>query len=506
MKGKVYLVGAGPGDPGLLTVKAMCLLRQADLVVYDYLANPAHLRHCRPEAVTICVGKRFRYHRFSQNKINRLIVGAARKGQKVVRLKGGDPYLFGRGGEEALFLQRHQIPFEVVPGVTSATACAAYAGIPLTHREHNASVTFLTGHRAADNNLDSVRWEKIADLGGTLVIYMGFYNLSVIARKLVKAGMRADTPAAVIEWGTLPRQRSCVGQLKNIAASVASKKMKAPCIIIIGPTVALGKKLNWFESLPLFGKTVAVTRARERNTRISKKLSRLGAEVLEFPTIEIESLSEFKEMDRAIRELDHQDWAVFTSVYGVNAFFDRLRKTHEKDARALSRLRIAAVGPETAAALEENGISPDLVPPRFETEAIVAEFAARFGNLKGKHVVLFRTDIAPPALEAGLKKLGAEVTRVTAYRTRLPHSAPKEAVERLSKGAVDFVTFTSSSTVDHFVKILGTRRTRFIAQKTRFASIGPVTTATLKKHGLKPACQAKIFTVDGLVEAIRKCR
>lgn len=504
MKGRVSLVGAGPGDPGLLTLKARDRLKEADLVIYDTLANPEHLKHTKDSAAAICVGKQFRHHPYSQKKINRMIIQAARKGQNVVRLKGGDPYLFGRGGEEALYLHERGVSFEVIPGVTSATACAAYAGIPLTHREHNASVTFLTGHRAHDENLDSVPWNKIASLNGTLVIYMGFYNLAKIAERLIRAGMPAVTRICVIEWGTLPKQRSCEGTLSNIAAKVREKKLHAPAIIIVGEVVSLKKQLNWYERLPLFGKKVAVTRTREKIGGMAQKLKELGAEVLEFPTIEIAPLSDFSGMDQALRTLSGFDWVVFTSAYGVEAFFNRLRGHHKKDARILKNIRIACVGPETEKALKDQGLSADLVPKRFETIAIVEEFKIKKIPLHGKKILLVRALIAPPELEEGLKKMGADVTRVAAYQTRIPKGVSKELKEALASGSVDFVSFTSSSTVNHFVKMLGLNNAKKISKRTRFASIGPVTSRTLKSHGLKAHCQASVFTTDGLVEAIRR--
>ena len=305
--GLVSLVGAGPGDPDLLTVKALKRIREADLIVYDYLVNPEHLRHAKDSTVKICVGKGFRHHRLSQRRINRLIIRSAKKGQTVVRLKGGDPYLFGRGGEEALYLYEHKISFEVVPGVTSATACAAYSGIPLTHREHNASVTFLTGHRAHDENLDSVDWRRIVALSGTLVIYMGFYNLGRIAKRLVEYGMPVETRVSVIQWGTLPWQKSCVGTLLNIEKIVSKKNMGAPSIIIIGDVVSLKNKLNWFEKLPLFGKKVLITRTREKSGVLKEKLAGLGAWVLEMPAIEVKPIKNFLSLDRTIQKINDFD-------------------------------------------------------------------------------------------------------------------------------------------------------------------------------------------------------
>ncbi|HTL71374.1 MAG TPA: uroporphyrinogen-III C-methyltransferase [Candidatus Eisenbacteria bacterium] len=503
MKGKAYLVGAGPGDPGLLTVKACRLLGEADLIVYDYLANPAHLRHAKKGAATLCVGERFRYRTLSQDRINRLIVDAARKGKTVVRLKGGDPYLFGRGGEEALFLERHGVPFEVVPGVTSATACAGYAGIPLTHRDHNSSVTFLTGHRADDENLDTIDWKSLVSLGGTLVIYMGFYNLERIARRLMQCGMPAAMPVSVIEWGTLPRQRSCDGTLAGIGEAVRRRKLHAPCVIIVGEVVSLRKKLNWFERLPLFGKKILVTRTREKSASLREKLESLGAEVLEFPAIEIlpPAGAGRAALDRAAASLPDNDWVVFSSAHAVEALFSALAG-RKKDVRAFGGVKIASVGPATSRALRERGLSPDLEPARFESSAVAEEFRRRFGRLEGRKILLPSADIAPRDLEHSLSRLGADVRRVTAYRTRTPKKFPADVRKALSEG-VDFVTFTSASTVRHFVRALGRAAARKAARRACLASIGPVTSRELRANGLRAGCQAKEFTVDGLVAAMK---
>ncbi len=495
----VYLVGSGPGDPGLLTLKAQACLREADLIVYDYLANPAHLKHASGSAVKICVGRGFRHKKLSQAKINRLIVGAAKKGRTVVRLKGGDPYLFGRGGEEALFLGKHGIPFRVVPGITSAVACATYAGIPLTHRDFSSSVTFLTGHKADDKDLDLIPWKNIVALKkGTIVIYMGFYNLEKIAKLLAQNGMARATPVAVVEWGTLGRQRSCDGTLGSIAAKSVSLGLKAPCLIVIGDVVSLRKKLNWFERLPLFGKKIAVTRTREQSIALSEKLEEFGAVAIEFPTIRIERPSSFAVMDRALRNLKEYDWAIFSSAHGVRSFFERLLKTGS-DARLFGSCRVAAVGPQTAEEIQRYGIRAELVPERYETKALAEEFLKKAGGLQGKKILLVRAAIASPELEVSLHAAGAEVTRVDAYRTLLPVPAP-----RMPEGAVHAVTFTSASTVDNFVKLFGPKKARSLSRKACFASIGPVTSAALRKHGLKVGCEAARFTTDGLVETLKK--
>ena len=501
MKGKVYLVGAGPGDPGLLTVKADRLLRSADLIVYDYLANPRHLDRARTDAARICVGKRYRHQVYTQEKINRLILKAAKAGRQVVRLKGGDPYLFGRGGEEALFLQKHGVAFEVVPGVTSATACAAYAGVPLTHRDHNASVTFLTGHRAGDENLDSIDWQKVVSLGGTLVIYMGFYNLAVIARRLRESGMRSDAKVCVIEWGTLPRQKTCEGTLASIAGHVKRAGLGAPCIILVGDVVSLRGRLAWYERLPLFGKTVVVTRAEASNAKLTEKLSELGAEVVACPTIEIRPLASTAALDRALKDLSVLNWAVFTSPHGVRAVFGRLTARHA-DARAFAGVKIACIGPGTAEALALHGLQADLVPDYYFTDGLVRALKAR--GVRGQTIGLFRTDIAPEALEKGLRALGAAVRTVVAYRTRRPRGVPEAAARALKKGSAHCVTFTSASTFENFIRLLGRPAAQRLARRSAFVSIGPVTTQTMRRFGFKPRKQAAVHDIDGLVKAVRE--
>lgn len=487
------MVGAGPGDPGLLTLKAKRRLEEADFVVYDYLANPAHLKHTRPSAVTVCVGKGYRHKTLSQEKLNRMIIAEARKGRRVVRLKGGDPYLFGRGGEEALVLARSGIPFEVIPGVTSAVACAAYAGIPLTFRHFNSSVTFLTGHRA-DSSYEA--WEHVPK-SGTLAVYMGLYNLETVAETLIETGFPPETKAAVIEWGTLPRQRSCDGTLADIAAAARRMGIRPPAMVIVGEGVSLRKSLNWFERLPLFGKRVLITRARDKAGALADKLSEMGAEPLGLAAIET-APGDKRAIDAAIRRLPRTDWIVFTSVTGVEAFFSRLRALG-KDTRSVTA-RVASVGPETSRALGDRGIRPDLEPRRYETAALAEAFRRK--NLKGKRVALFRTDIATPELERNLRKLGALVERVIAYRTRVPKDL-KKALPGVLAGGFDAAAFTSGSTVDHFVRAVGRARARAWSRKAVFASIGPVTSRALRRHGLKVGCQARVFTTDGLAEALR---
>lgn len=496
--GRISLVGAGPGDPGLLTLKARKRLREADLIVYDTLANPRHLVHAKRSAKTLCVGEGFRHKKNPQDRVNRLIVSSARRGLNVVRLKGGDPCLFGRGGEEALFFAQRGLPFEFVPGVTTATAAAAYAGVPLTHRDHNAAVTFVTGHRAHDETLDSIDWKKIAGLDGTIVVYMGFYNLGIIAEKLQQAGLAPNTPVLVVEWGTLGRQRSVDGTLATIERLVAERKFGPPCLLVIGGVVSLRRELGWFEKLPLFGKKIVITRPGGRCDRLHAKLTELGAEALPFPVIAVEPPKSWKAVDAAIRELHRHDWVVFTSVSGVKMFLNRLF-ARGRDARAFGAAKIAAIGPETARMLEAYGLKADRIPERFETRSLARAFSAR---KKLSSTLLVRTGLADKALDRSMEKAFERVARVDAYRTVLPKTFPADIRKTIAAGSADIVTFTSASTVDHFVRALGKAAVRKISRKTRFASIGPATSAALKRHGFRPWVEARVHTFDGLVDAM----
>lgn len=501
-KGLVSLVGSGPGDPSLLTLKALKRIRAADVIICDYLANPAHLRHASKDAEIIHVGKGFRHKALSQEKINRLITRKAHSGKNVVRLKGGDPYLFGRGGEEALILAQQKIPFEVIPGVTSATACAAYAGIPLTHRDHNASVTFLTGHRAHDENLDTIDWQALARDKGTLVIYMGFYNLKKITQHLLRAGMPSSTPSAVVEWGTLPRQKVCTAPLQSLASRAAALKLKAPCMIFIGEVTRLRSKLSWFEKLPLFGKRVLLTRLREGIGVFRDRFEELGAEAIEMPLIEIKPPKSFASMDTAIRGVRQYSWLVFSSSPGVRSFMDRLSVHHRKDSRWLSNIKVASIGSETSKTLKTYGIRPDLTPKKFDTQGILRAFKTQ--KISAKKILIPKAVIADNALELGLSKLGAQPVRIPAYQTQIPKKLPAGLKERVLKEGVEFVVFTSSSTVHHFVRIFGMRQARKISRSSKFLSIGPVTSAALRSYKFKVFCEAEKYTLDGLIEMLKE--
>ena len=496
--GQVFLVGAGPGDPGLITVKGLNCLRAADVVIYDFLANRRLLREARDDAERIYVGKRGGQHTMTQDDINALLVAKAREGKRVCRLKGGDPYVFGRGGEEALVLAEAGVAFEVVPGVTAGVAAPAYAGIPVTHRGCTSSVAFVTGHEDPAKALSAIDWDKLATGAGTLVIYMGVKRLPITVEALRAGGLPADTPAALIEWGTLPRQRTAAGTLANILD--VGKDIRPPAVFVVGKVVALRERLRWFELRPLFGRCVLVTRARTQASQLSARLEGLGAEVLEMPTIRIEPPESHAALDRAIARLEAYHWTVFTSVNGVDAFFEGLGRAG-KDARAVPL--VASIGRATSDRLAGHGIRVDCEPPRFTGQALVEALGAR-GGLAGRRVLLPRAAEAPDTVPAGLSALGAQVDEVPAYRT-LPAGPPDdETLERLLAGQVHFVTFTSSSTVRGFVAAIGADRLAALPAAVRVVSIGPVTSATARELGMAVAAEAAEHTIAGLVATLER--
>ena len=480
----VYLVGAGPGDVGLLTLRACKLLRAADVVIYDRLADDAILNFCAG-AKKIYVGKSAGKHTFKQEEINRLLAEEARQNKIVVRLKGGDPFVFGRGGEEALFLREKNLPFEIVPGVTSAVAVPAYAGIPVTHRGLAASFAVITGHEDPTKPESTIRWEKISTAVDTLIFLMGVANLPQIVSKLIEHGRAPDTPAALIRWGTKSAQKVLLTTL----AEAPSKKISPPAIFVVGEVVNLREQLRWFETRPLFGKKFLVTRARAQASKLSRALKNLGAEVIECPTIKIAEPSDnFRQLDAAIKNLRGFDWIIFTSANGVEKFFARL-KLHNLDARALNK--VAAIGAATAEKLLSFGIVADVVPKDFVAESLAAALKNFVG---GKKILLARAQEARDVLPAALKNFGAQVTVAPAYKT-LP-----EVSTQIDFDAIDLATFTSSSTVKNFVAAHGVDELK----KFPTAAIGPITAQTLQSLGVKPAVVAEKFTIDGLVEAIGK--
>ncbi|MEJ2723909.1 MAG: uroporphyrinogen-III C-methyltransferase, partial [Deltaproteobacteria bacterium] len=500
-KGKVYLVGAGPGDPGLLTLKGKACIEEADVVVYDYLANRAFLEHAKSGAEQIYVGKRGGRHTMSQEDINRLIVDKAKAGLNVVRLKGGDPFIFGRGGEEARELVRSGVPFEVVPGVTSAIAVPAYAGIPLTHRDFTSTVAIVTGQEDPSKEESDIDWEKLATGVGTLVFLMGVGNLPRIAESLMEHGRSPKTPAAVIRRGTGPDQKTVVGSLGDIVREVQKQGLKPPAVIVVGEIVKLREELNWFEEKPLFGKRIVVTRAREQASDFLKGLSALGALCIEFPTIEVIPPSGWDALDGAVRSLESYQWLLFTSVNGVKYFFQRLESLGE-DVRDLKGIKVGAIGPKTAASLKAKGIAPDLVPTEYRAEAVVEAFRDRAPE--GCTVLLPRAAQARDVLPRELERMGAKVDVVEAYRTVKPEGDKGRVQAMLEKGEIHMVTFTSSSTVTNFVDMFEPAKETLLGwmEKVAVACIGPVTARGAKDKGLKVSLVAPEYTTESLTAAI----
>ena len=495
--GTVFLVGAGPGDPGLITVKGAQCLRSADVVLYDRLVDRRLLAMAPPHAELIDVGKVRGDRPDRQDGINALLIEKARAGGRVVRLKGGDPFVFGRGGEEAAALSGAGVPYQVVPGVTSAVAAPAYAGIPLTHRGYASSFTVVTGSEAPGKDESAIAWDKLAGLGGTIVVLMGWERLEEIVGTLVREGLPADTPAALIQWGSESYQRTVVGTLADIVERARESGIAPPVVVVIGDVVRLRDRLSWFDSRPLFGKRVLVTRSRSQASALAELLSLEGAEAVEAPTIEVRPLEDTAELDDAVRNVSRYRWAVFTSANAVDAVFDRLTAL-SLDARALRDTRVAAIGEATSARLRDRGVIADLVP-RESVSASMAE-ALRGHVAAGDTVLLPQADIAGEELRVGLSQAGAEVRHVVAYRTVTPE-ASAELVSGLLEEGMDVVTFTSSSTVRNFARLLGGDVGRL--GDTRVACIGPLTAATAKQLGMDVHVVAEKSTVAGLVDAIK---
>lgn len=506
-KPTVYLVGAGPGDSKLITVKGFELITKADCIIYDYLVNPELLKFRRDNCKLIYVGKKAGVHTLSQDGINQFLVREAKKHDLVVRLKGGDPFVFGRGAEEALYLKKNKINFEIVPGITSAIAVPAYAGIPITERSLTSTVGFITGHEdptKIDSNID---WEALVKALGTMVFLMGVGNLGLIVKKLIDCGKPKNTPVALIRWGTTAKQKTVIGALSNIVSLAKDNNMAPPVVIVVGETVRLRQNLNWFENKPLFAKRIIVTRTREQASQLSERLKGLGAEVFEIPTIKIVSLKADAQLKNAFFS-DAYDWIFFTSQNGVQEFSAFLERTG-KDSRIFGQAKICAIGSETAKSLRGIGITADYVPSEFVAEAVVNHFkklSLRYRQRRWKQseekVLILRAKKARDILPEGLKKTGFNVKIVDLYDTAIPKESAAALKEAL-KEQLDYITFTSSSTVENFIGLLGKDYRRKLSG-VKFASIGPVTSKALKKFALKAEVEAKVYTIDGLVEAMLK--
>jgi uroporphyrinogen III methyltransferase/synthase len=499
-EGCVWLVGVGPGDPRLITVGAVDVLSRAEVVVYDRLI-PKKLVDLAPvKAERVYVGKEATQRgALGQQQINEVLVTKGREGKRVVRLKGGDPFVFGRGGEEAEVLAKAGIPFEIVPGVTSAIAAAAYAGIPLTHRRMSSSFAVVTGHEYPEKAEVAIDWKAVARATDTLVILMGSSNLDEIMKRLMEGGRKPEEPAAVVRWGTTPEQQVITGRVADIAGRAREAGITPPIATVIGEVVRLREKLRWFDNKPLFGKRVLVTRAAEQAGALSHALSEAGAEAIELPAIEIVPNVDRRALAEALRHLEasEYDWAVFSSANGVDIFFQELRKVG-KDARALGRAKVCAIGPATAIALSERGVRADLLPERFLAEGVVEALART--DISGRRVLWPRARGARRALVTGLERLGAGVDEVPLYSAGVPE-VDEEAMSRLRAGEIDIVTFASPSAVRNLLKMLGDDRKPL--EKPVIACIGPVTAAAARRAGLRVEVEAPEHTIEGLMTALR---
>lgn len=500
-KGYVYLIGAGPGDPGLITVKGRECIARADVIMYDYLANEELLRHARPDAELIYAGKVGGAHNREQSQINELLVAKALEGKVVARLKGGDPFVFGRGGEECEALVAAGIPFEVVPGVTAGIGAPSYAGIPLTHRHVTTSVAFVTGHEHPGKEVSEIDWERLSLGSGTVVFYMGMKNLPQIAAHLMDHGRPPETPVALVRWGTRPEQEVLVGTLADIAERARRANFKAPAITIVGEVVNLREQLRWFDNRPLFGKGILVTRAADQAGAFAQLLAGQGAHVHECPTIEIVPPEDTAGLDGAISSLAGFDWLIFTSANAVKYFFARLAELG-LDSRAIGPARVCAVGPRTAASLAPHGITPDLVPADYKGEGVVEAF--REMEVKGKRFLFPKADRAREVIPAGLEALGGEVTAPVAYRNVTPGTLPPHILQALEERRIHCVTFTSSSTAENLAAMIGENRLLHLLEGVAVASIGPITSKTCRELGLDVRIEPAEYTVAALTEEIVK--
>jgi len=498
-KGHVYLIGAGPGDPGLITIKGRECIARADVILYDHLANEGLLEYARADAELIYAGKVGGAHNREQGQINGLLVEKALAGKVVARLKGGDPFVFGRGGEECEALVNAGIPFEVVPGVTAGIGASAYAGIPLTHRDFTTSVAFVTGHEHPGKESSEIDWERLSLGSGTVVFYMGMKNLPQIAENLMAHGRSPETPVALIRWGTRPEQEVLIGTLANIAEKAGRASFKPPAITVVGEVVRLREKLRWFDNRPLSGRGILVTRAVEQAGEFSGMLAGLGARVFECPTINIVPPEDYTGLDQAIASLNSFEWLIFTSVNAVNYFFARLAALG-LDTRAIGPARVCAVGPKSAAALLPFGVRADLVPDDYKAEGVIAAF--RSMDLKGMQFLFPKGDRAGDVIPAGLVELGGEVVAPVTYCNVTPDYLPEQVVEALEERKIDCVTFTSSSTAQNLASMLGENNLLHLLEGVAVAAIGPVTARTCRELELEVHIEPKEYTLAALTEAI----
>jgi uroporphyrinogen III methyltransferase/synthase len=498
-KGLVYLIGAGPGDPGLITVKGRECITRSDVILYDHLANDGLLQYARADAELIYAGKVGGCHNREQGQINGLLVEKALAGKIVARLKGGDPFVFGRGGEECEALVNAGIPFEVVPGVTAGIGAPSYAGIPLTHRDITTSVAFVTGHEHPAKEHSEIDWEGLSLGSGTVVFFMGMKNLPQITENLMAHGRSPETPVALVRWGTRPDQEVLTGTLADIAGKAGKAGFKPPVITVVGEVVHLREKLRWFDNRPLSGRGILVTRSAEQAGEFSGMLTALGARVYECPTISIAPPADYAELDQAITALYTFDWLIFTSVNAVKSFFSRLGALG-LDTRAIGRARVCAVGPKSAAALLPFGVRADLVPDDYKAEGVIAAFRAM--DVKGMRFLFPRGDRAGDVIPAGLAALGGEVSAPVAYCNVIPDYLPDPVMEALEERKIDCVTFTSSSTVENLSAMLGENRFLHLLNGIAVAAIGPVTSKSCRELELEVHIEPKEYTLEAMTEAI----
>lgn len=496
--GRVYLVGAGPGDPGLLTLRGAECLRQADLILYDGLVNPLLLRHSRATAERTCRAAGPHGRQIAQDEINQRLVEAAQAGRTVVRLKGGDPFIFGRGSEEAAALRAAGIPFEVVPGITAATAAAVYTGISLTHRDHASAVAFITGHEDPDKSSSAVDYPALARFPGTLVFYMGLHRIGAISQSLIAAGKAPQTPVCVVCRATQPLQRSVTATLSDIPAAVAAAGLHPPSLVIVGDCVRVREQAGWFEQRPLFGRVIGITRPEEQSDETALRAWQLGALPVLLPTIEIAPPTDWSAVDAVLERLPEFDWIVWTSVNGVEGLLDRLW-ARGGDVRRLGRARLACIGPATAAALERYSLRADVVPPEFRAESLARVLSP---HVSGQRVLWPRASRGRDVLPEELRRAGAELETVVVYQNQDVTQFPAPELAQLERGELDWIGLSSPSIARALARLLTPAARQHVGTRTRLASISPVTSAAAREAGLPIAAEASAFTWDGLFQAI----
>ncbi|HEX3015444.1 MAG TPA: uroporphyrinogen-III C-methyltransferase [Desulfobacteria bacterium] len=500
-RGIVFLAGAGPGDPKLVTVKCLECIQKADVIVYDRLSSKRLLSYAKPDCELIFAGKYPDNHVLRQGQINQLLAEKALEGKIVTRLKGGDPFVFGRGGEEAEYLFDQGVEFEIIPGISSSIAVPAYAGIPVTHRDFTTSFAVITGHLKYDKAETSIRWDKITEAHGTLIFLMGMEKLAMIVQKLQENGKDPATPIALVRWGTTADQQTITGTLADIVDKAIAGKFGSPAVVVVGAVVSLREKLKWFENKPLFGKRIVVTRARGQASVLSEKIENLGGDAWEFPVIEFVPPTDYAPLDNAINALQSFTWLIFTSANAVKFFFQRLSELG-KDFRELAGLKICTAGPATKKAVESYHLRVDLVPDDYKAEGVIDALKTELSG--ADRVLLPRAEVAREVLPETIAAQGIPIEVVPVYRTVQANSEKGPLIEMLTQKMADVVTFTSSSTVKNFVELVGRDQVAEQLKGVTVASIGPITSATIREYGLDVDVEAEKYTIDGLIQELIK--